>query len=73
LLTEFGAESGEMNDTKVVDNFDIFLEIINKPSYYQRFRKYDQCKLGGSAGTQFWTDQVIWTSLEFKATSKGNL
>jgi hypothetical protein len=28
---------------------------------------------GGAAGTQFWTDQAIWISLDFKVTSKGNL
>jgi hypothetical protein len=28
---------------------------------------------GGAAENQFWTDQVIWTSSDFKATFKGNL
>jgi hypothetical protein len=28
---------------------------------------------GSAAGTQFWTYQAIWTSLDFNATSKGNL
>jgi hypothetical protein len=31
LLTEFGAESKEMNNTKVVENFDIFAESIDTP------------------------------------------
>jgi hypothetical protein len=39
-------ESGETNSTKVVDNFDILLESIDTPSYDQRFRSYDLCKLG---------------------------
>jgi hypothetical protein len=46
LLTEFGAESGEMNNTKVVDNFDIFIESIDTPSYDQQIISYDLCKLG---------------------------
>jgi hypothetical protein len=33
LLTEFGAEPGEMNNTKVVDNFDVFSESIDTLSY----------------------------------------
>jgi hypothetical protein len=31
MLTEFGAESGEKNNTKVVDNVDIFPESIDTP------------------------------------------
>jgi hypothetical protein len=46
LLTELGAESGEMNNTKVIDNVDIFLESIDTSSYDQRFRIYDLFKLG---------------------------
>jgi hypothetical protein len=46
LLTEFGAESGEINNTKVVDNSDTFLESIDIPSYDQQFRSYALCKLG---------------------------
>jgi hypothetical protein len=46
LLTEFGVESGEMNNTKVIDNVDIFLESIDTSSYDQRFRIYDLFKLG---------------------------
>jgi hypothetical protein len=30
-------------------------------------------QVGGAAGTQFWTDRGTWTSLDFKAISKGNL
>jgi hypothetical protein len=36
MLTEFSVESGEMNNTKVVDNFDSFPERVNTPSYDQR-------------------------------------
>jgi hypothetical protein len=46
MLTDFGAESGEINNTKVVDNFYIFSESIDTPSYDQRFRSNDLCKLG---------------------------
>jgi hypothetical protein len=31
---------------EVIENFDIFLEIIDTPSYDQRFRSYERCKLG---------------------------
>ncbi len=34
-----------MNNAKVVDNFDMFLESIDTPSYDQRFISYDLCKL----------------------------
>jgi hypothetical protein len=42
---ELGGESGETNNTKVVDNFDIFSESIDTPSYDQWLRSYDHCKL----------------------------
>jgi hypothetical protein len=32
MLTDFGTESGEMNNTKVVEIFDIFPESIDTPS-----------------------------------------
>jgi hypothetical protein len=43
MLTEFGAELREMNNTKVVDNFCIFPESIYTPSYDERFGTYDLC------------------------------
>jgi hypothetical protein len=73
LVTEFGAESGEANNTKVLDNFDIFPESIDTPSYDQWFRSYDFCKLGGAAEIYFWIEQDNWTNLEFEQTSNGKL
>jgi hypothetical protein len=46
LLTKICAESGEMQNLKVIDNFGTFPESINTPSYEQQFRSYDHCKLG---------------------------
>jgi hypothetical protein len=57
----------------VIENFETFPESINMPSYNQQFRSYDHCKLGDIAGNYFWTDQTVKTSLDFKASSKGNL
>jgi hypothetical protein len=45
-LNEFGAESGKMHNMEVMENFDIFIEIIDTPSYDQWFRSYGRCKLG---------------------------
>jgi hypothetical protein len=64
---------GKMHNMKVIENFQTIPENINTPLYGQQFRSYDHCKLGGAAGKQFWADQAIWTCLDFKATSKGNL
>jgi hypothetical protein len=59
LLTEFGAESGEMNSTKVVDNFEIFPESTDTSSYDQWIRSYDLCNLGVlSEFPVFRTDQA---------------
>jgi hypothetical protein len=38
MLTEIGAESWEINNIKVIANFDTFPESINTPSYDQQFR-----------------------------------
>jgi hypothetical protein len=62
-----------MHNMKVIENFDTFLESIYTPSYDQQFRSYNHCKLGSAARNQFWTDQAIWTNLDFKSISKGNL
>jgi hypothetical protein len=45
-LPEDGAESGEMHNTKVVDNSYIFPKSIDTPSYDQWFRSYDLYNLG---------------------------
>jgi hypothetical protein len=41
ILTSFGTDSGKMNHTKVVDNFDRFLTSINTFSFAKRFRNND--------------------------------
>jgi hypothetical protein len=74
LLTEFGAESGDMNYTKVVDSFDIFPESIDTSSSDQQFKSYDLCKFGVLLEfSVFRTDQAIWTNLDFKDTFIGQL
>jgi hypothetical protein len=40
LLTVVGMESGKVNNTKVIDNFETFPESINTPSSNVRFRSY---------------------------------
>jgi hypothetical protein len=73
-LTEFGTESGDTNNTTVVDNFYIFPESIDRSSSDQWFRSYDLCKLGMLLEFPvFRTDQAIWADLEFKPTSNGKL
>jgi hypothetical protein len=44
LLSEIGAESGELLNIKVIESFKTFPESINTPSYDQRFRSYDILK-----------------------------
>jgi hypothetical protein len=61
LLTEFGVESGDMNNTKVVDNFDIFPESLDTSSYDQRFSSYDPWKSRGAAGNSSFLDRLTWT------------
>jgi hypothetical protein len=61
LLTEFGAESGEMNNTKVVDDFYIFLESIDTPLYDQQFSSYAILK---SAGLLEFCSEPLWSSLK---------
>jgi hypothetical protein len=74
LLTEFGAGSEEMSNIKMVDNFDIFPESIDTPSYDQQIRSYDLYKLGVLPEFPvFRTDQATWTNLDFKPTSNGEL
>jgi hypothetical protein len=36
----YGAESGDMPNIKVIENFETFPEIINTPSSDQQFRSY---------------------------------
>jgi hypothetical protein len=52
-MIEHGAESGKMQNMKVIENFVTFLESINTPSSNQRFKSYDHCKLGGAAVNHF--------------------
>jgi hypothetical protein len=40
LLTETGAESGKVHNTKVIENFETFPESTNTPSSDQQFRSY---------------------------------
>jgi hypothetical protein len=72
-LTEFGVKSGEMNNTKVVENFEAFPESSNTPSYDQRCRSYDLCMLRVLLKFSSEQNQDTWTILEFKPTSKGKL
>jgi hypothetical protein len=73
-LTEFDAKSGDMNYTKVVDNFDIFLESIDTSTSNLRFRSYVLCKLGVLLEFPvFRIDQATWINLDFKPTSNGEL
>jgi hypothetical protein len=63
-----------MNNTKIVDNFDIFQESMETPSYDQRIRSYDLRKLRVLPEfLVFMTDQATWTNLDFKPTYKGKL
>jgi hypothetical protein len=55
LLTEFGIESGEMNNTKVIENFDTFQESINAP-HRTNGSGVMITAIGGAAGNSFWTD-----------------
>jgi hypothetical protein len=41
LLTENGAESGNMHNMKVIENFETFPESTNMPPSDQQFRSYD--------------------------------
>jgi hypothetical protein len=82
LLTKFGTESGKINNTKMVDNFYIFLESIDTPAYDQRIRSYDPCKLGVvlleinseqiRLSGQVWTlsplPKELWGNSEYKDT-----
>jgi hypothetical protein len=73
-VTENGAESGQMHNMKVIENFGTFPKRENTPSYDQRFMSYDHCKLGGVAGNSWFLDRAgISTNLDFKPTSNGEL
>jgi hypothetical protein len=65
LLTEFGAESGETNNTKVVENFDILPESIDTPSHDQQFRSYDLYKLGVLLELLIWIEWHNFSTLGF--------
>jgi hypothetical protein len=63
-----------MDNMKVIENFETFLERINTPSYDQWFRSYDHCKLGGVAGNSWFLDRAaISTNLNVKPTSNREL
>jgi hypothetical protein len=65
-----------MHNMEVIENFDIFLEIIDTPSYDQRFRSYERCKLGVLLKIpNFWTGQLsgrIWTLSLFPRENRKN-
>jgi hypothetical protein len=61
MLSETGTESRKLIDTKVIYNFETFPKSINTPSYDQRFRSYDHCKLGGVRSGQIKLSGQIWT------------
>jgi hypothetical protein len=44
-LIEYGTESGEMSNVKLIDNFETVPESTNMPSCDQRFKSYGHCKL----------------------------
>jgi hypothetical protein len=67
LLIEYGAESGEMSNVKVIDNFENSPESTNTLSSDQRLGSYGPWNLGRC---QFWTDWTVWKKLDFKPTSK---
>jgi hypothetical protein len=46
LLMEYGTESGQRHNIKVIENLETFPESINTPSYEQWFNSYDLYKLG---------------------------
>jgi hypothetical protein len=46
LLTEDGTELGKIANIKVILIFETFPKSITTPSYDQRFKSYDLCKLG---------------------------
>jgi hypothetical protein len=52
---------------QVIEDFETFPEITNTPPSDQRFRVMITKSWGRSL---FWIDQTIWTSLDFKPTSK---
>jgi hypothetical protein len=67
-------ESQKTFNTHIVDDIHSFTMDIYTPSSDQWFRSDNHYKSGGGAAeNQFWTDQVIWTSSDLKATSKGNM
>jgi hypothetical protein len=64
---------GKRNNTKVLGKFDGFPVGINTPSFVERFRSYDLCKLWGASEINFWTEQDTWINLKFEPTFNGKL
>jgi hypothetical protein len=59
---------------KVIENLDTLPESINTPSYDQRFRSHDLCKLGCCwKFPVFWTDRDTYTNLRFELIYIGEL
>jgi hypothetical protein len=42
----YGAESGEIHNVKVIENFETFPKSANTPSSDQQFKSYGHWKLG---------------------------
>jgi hypothetical protein len=72
LLTSFDTDSGTMNHTKVVDNFDSFLASINMLSFYERFVR---TMLGSSspvtAGRRLWPKNLDTTRFPSAVNHRG--
>jgi hypothetical protein len=56
-LTSKGTYFRRVHYTKVVVNFDTFLESINTPLYDKQFRSNDLWKSGGAAGISSFLDE----------------
>jgi hypothetical protein len=70
-LTSNGTDLGEEDYTKIVDNFDSFLESINTPLSDEWFRSNGFWKLSGAAGnSNFWTEWTDLTNSKFRSSFK---
>jgi hypothetical protein len=56
-------ESGEMNNTQVVENFDMFPVSIYTPIYDKRSRSNDHWKSGAAAGNSSFQDRLTRTDI----------
>jgi hypothetical protein len=74
--TDFGADSGETNSTKVVDIFDGFPESISTCLYDQRFRSYDLYNLEVLLKFSFGQNEMsgqIWDLTHFQDKTRRTL